>query len=473
MTEKLFQQFIYWGVWLIIPILWELLAGFISSVLVAFKHYLKKPEKAISFYPKVTILIPIYNSQKTLKMCLQSILNQNYPIEQIEVFLIDNGSSDRSRDIFVKFQEKNPELKIWWYTSGQGKSKALNKGIFGSTGNYVINIDSDGWLDANAVKNTIERFESNESISCLTGVVLTDPVLIEKTENKLLKAAQLCELFEYTESFLVGRNFQAMFNSMYTLAGAFSAFRREALLKSQMYNSETLGEDTHMTFQIKTFVGGKIDMCEDAFLFVDPIESLNKIYIQRQRWQRAELEVARLFTKQHMGGIADFITKPAVRKLVSDHTLIFPRLIWFFAMIYLYFINYPLKLLVGANVLIYAAYLFNSFVYINVSGLYLKTQTKTKKYIFRHWYICFILPFYRFMIYWIRLAGIINSLTTDSKWSTKTFSEEISEVRGGIVKGIKKRMPLLDKLKSYISQEPGMYSSPGRSHHSRNTEKHI
>ncbi|MCX7922677.1 MAG: putative glycosyltransferase, exosortase G system-associated [Clostridia bacterium] len=450
--NKLFQQFLYWGAWLIIPFLWEIAIGFLSAVL-AFIRYYRLKEESADYYPRVSVLIPVYNSQNTLDMCLQSIVEQDYPKDNIEVFLIDNGSKDGSYNIFIDFQEKHPDLKLWWYNSEQGKSKALNKGIFSSSGKYVINIDSDGCLDKNAIKNVVKRFESDDEIACMTGVILIDPGLIQKTKGFFLKMLRVCELFEYSESFLVGRNFQSTFNSMYTLAGAFSCFKREALMKTQMYNCETIGEDTHMTFQIRNFVGGKTVMCENAFFYVDPIENLDKLYIQRQRWQRAELEVASLFTNQHMGGILGFITKPTMRKLVSDHTLTFPRLIWFFAMIYLYFINYPLSLLIGANVLIYISYVLNSFVYLGVSAMYLKQQSDVKRYILKRWYMCFVLPLYRFVVYWVRVAGIINSLTTESRWRTQTFTEEINALKDGAAIRLKGRLPILRQIRKIFNNE--------------------
>lgn len=449
-NSRLFQQFVYWGVWLIIPLLWEIFIGIASAVVVFFNSF-KKRGAEFDYYPRVTILIPVYNSQSTLKACLKSIVDQNYPVDCIEVFLIDNGSIDGSFDIFEEFQGSHHELRIWWFNSSQGKSKALNKGIFASSGKYIINIDSDGCLERNAIRNVVGRFEANPEVACLTGVVLTDPALIEVTVNPILKAIRLCELYEYTESFLIGRNYQSIFNSMYTLAGAFSCFRRETLIRTQMYNSETLGEDTHMTFQIKKQKGGKLLMCENAFFYVDPIENPDKIYTQRQRWQRAELEVASLFTSDHIGGIVDFITKPAVRKLISDHTLTFPRMMWFFGMIYLYFINYPLELLVGANLLMYAVYLLNSFIYLCVSSRYLHEQRNTRQYILRHWYICLLLPVYRFIIFWVRVAGIINSMKTESKWRTQTFSEEVRTVRKGIRDNTAGRLPVLEQLRRLIN----------------------
>lgn len=363
----------FWGIWIIIPFVWELLAGFISMA-VATAEFLKKDRDSPAYAPEVSILIPVHNSQKTLKNCLASIAAQEYPKEKMEVVLIDNGSRDKSYEVFRAFQEGQPELRLWWVESEKGKANALNKGIFGSKGKYIINIDSDGCLDKQAVKNVVARFEADDRIACMTGVVLVDPGLIEKSGSRLLKTLRRCELFEYTESFLVGRNYQSVFNSMYTMAGAFSCFRRETLMKTQLYNSETLGEDAHMSFQIKDFAGGRMLLCENAFFFVDPIESLDKLYIQRQRWQRAELEVARLFTHMHLGGIKGFLKSPSMRSLISDHTLTFPKLIWLFAMFCLYFMNYPLTLLLGANFLIILRLCIHR-VYLSADGFSLPFGT--------------------------------------------------------------------------------------------------
>lgn len=322
-TKVLLQQFIFWGVWIIIPLLWEVITGFASVAVVIIK-YLKKSCIQLEYYPRVTVIIPAYNSQKTLEACLKSVFNQSYPVDKIEVFVIDNGSKDGSYDRFNEFQLANPHLNMWWYRSIEGKSKALNKGIFGCTSKYLINLDSDGKLDENAIKNIVARYESNEKISGMTGVVLIDPQLVEKTEGRMLKTLRLCEFYEYVEAFLVGRNFQSVTNTMYTLAGAFSSFRKEVLMKTQMYNSETVGEDTHMTYQIRQFAGGRITMCEDAFFYVDPIDSLDRLYIQRQRWQRGQLEVAKLFDTISIGNFFDYFKKFSMRIIVSDHTLAFP-----------------------------------------------------------------------------------------------------------------------------------------------------
>lgn len=452
LNDRVLRELIFWGVWLLIPFLWEIFTGIASAVFVLLK-FLKPGKEESEYSAEVTLLIPVYNSEHTLGVCLKSIKEQDYPAEKMEVILIDNGSTDGSYRIFEQFQQDSKPLRLWWHSSRQGKSKALNKGIFSSTGKYIINIDSDGILDKKAVRSMVARFEAGEDIGGMTGVVLINSVMIEETKDWLLRLLQRNEFFEYAESFLVGRNYFSSFNAMYTFSGAFSAFRRDALVKTQMYSSETLGEDTHMTFQLKKFGGGKALLCETAFFYTDPIESLDRLYIQRQRWQRGELEVASLFIEEHTGGIRGFIRKPTMRQIISDHTLAFPRLVWFFAMLYLYFINYPLRLLVGANLLLYGLYVLNSLVYMGAAALYLRPQPETRRYLLRHWYVCFMLPLYRFVVYWIRLAGIINSHSAQSQWKTSTLTQEVGTVRSELVRKTRQRLPFLWTLRKWINRE--------------------
>lgn len=424
-SSRIVRDLIFWGSWLLIPLLWEYAVGLISAVVLFIKRVMKQAAVQLPFYPLVSVLIPVYNSEKTLELCLQSVAGQEYPADKLEVLLLNNGKRDESYTIFQRFQERHPNIRVRWYDAVSGKSKALNKGISNCCGKYIVNIDSDGWLDSRAIGRLVNRFEADPAIASMTGVILIDPELIDRTENPVLKQIQCCEQFEYMESFLVGRNFHSLFNSMYTLAGACSAFRRDALMRTSLYNFETVGEDTHMTFQIRESGGGRIVLCPDAFFYVDPIEGLDKLYAQRQRWQRGQLEVGKLFMEMHLGSIHEFFTKFSLRILISDHTLAFPRLIWIFGMIYMYFNDYPLKLLLGANALLYLLYVLNSSVFLLVSVCYLTDQHAMRRFALKNGLTVFWLPVFRFIVYWMRIAGIINSVTTEAKWNRKSFSDEV------------------------------------------------
>lgn len=147
---------------------------------------------------------------------------------------------------------------MWWLKSENGKAKALNKGIYLAQGEYIINIDSDGYLHKDAIKNMIIDFEMDKDIDALTGVILVDNNLIKQRNNNLLKLLKICEMFEYAESFLVGRLFESKYNRLFSMAGAFSGFRREQILNTDLYNANTLCGDTHMTLQIKLIKNGKV-----------------------------------------------------------------------------------------------------------------------------------------------------------------------------------------------------------------------
>lgn len=447
MSEELIREFMFWGIWLVIPLLVDIISGIISGASVLL-DYFKKKEAELHYLPHITILIPVYNSEKTLESCLKSVVEQNYPLKNITVLLINNGPKNDAYNIYCSFQEKFPKLRMWWIDSSEGKAKALNKGLYVSEGKYIINIDSDGVLDKNAVMRVVEKFENNSEIYAMTGVVLIDDKLIEKGSNLKLKLMQRCELFEYTEAFLIGRAFQSKMNTMFTLAGAFSCYRKDIVLKTQLYNNETLGEDTHMTSQIRNLSKGRIALCEDAYFYVDPIESLDKLYIQRQRWQRGEVEVSSLFSGLNFRGKEGL--KNILRyTMLKDHTLVFPRFIWLFAMVYLAFMDYPLKLIFGANIIMYLVYMLNSLIYFLIARLYLKELKGYRSYMGRHFYTILLLPLYRLGVFFARVAGIINSVEKHSSWNTRTLTNE----KELIEKKLRKNLKYFFKLREWVNND--------------------
>lgn len=446
MNSSLIREFLFWGIWLIIPIIIDI-AGGIASGIIVLKEYIKKQRVELEFLPHVTILIPVYNSSKTLYGCLESIAQQNYPLKNIMVLLINNGPKDSSHDIFCSFQEKHPSIRIWWVDSSQGKAKALNKGLYMAEGKYIINIDSDGMLERNAVRRVVEKFESNLDIFAMTGVILTNNNLIDKTKKIWLRLIQRCELFEYTEAFLVGRGFQSYNNTMFTLAGAFSCYRKDIVLRTQLYNNETLGEDTHMTSQIRELLKGKIALCEDAFFFVDPVEDVDKLYIQRQRWQRGQIEVSSLFS--NFGEGKKGLSKVLRYTMIKDHTLVFPRFIWIFAMMYLILFDYPISLVVGANILMYTLYSLSSLMYFFIGKLYLREQKNVISYMDKHCYTIMLLPIYRFIVYFIRVAGIINSIEKKSSWNTRTFTDEKNIIK----EKFGSKLKIYYKIKGWVNND--------------------
>lgn len=451
--SRSFREIIFWMAWIIIPFIMEIIPAIAGFFILLRKKRLLKRKAFSGKMPQITIIIPVYNSAGTLKGCIESVYKSNYPNELIDIILVDNKSTDNSFEVFTICQKEFKGLSMRYLNSRQGKSKALNMALFNSYGKYIINIDSDGKLHKDAIKNMVLRFEQNADIHCMTGAILTDMEDIDNTKESFLKLIRKCEFFEYAQAFLAGRNFESELNSIYTLSGAFSAFRKSTILKTQLYNSETVCEDTHITFQVRKLLKKRVHLCENALFFVEPIENFYKLYVQRQRWQRGEMEVLHMFFKNKTFSAAGFLNDFMVRVLMYDHTFAFPRMIWYFALIFLVFMNYPVYLVAGSIFVLYLLYVLCAFLfYINVR-MYIKEYKNIQKYYSKKWYLVFLMPIFNFIVFWMRFAGIINSIKIPGKWKTMDLKDEHQAFYNIIKLDFKVLNNMTKKLKSIINKK--------------------
>ncbi len=104
---------------------------------------------------KISIIIPIYNTQDYLTRCFQSILDQDYPF--FEVILLDDGSQDRSGEICDQWSKKDNRFRTI-HTENKGQSSARNLGIEESTGEYITFIDSDDYVSSDYLSYLLSLF---------------------------------------------------------------------------------------------------------------------------------------------------------------------------------------------------------------------------------------------------------------------------------------------------------------------------
>lgn len=113
---------------------------------------------------KVSIIIPIYNTEDYLEKCIISVLNQTY--KNLEIILINDGSSDSSADIAKKYVEMDKRV-LYFEQKNSGVSSARNYGLDLATGDYILFIDSDDWVESTIVEKLLNRMHShNVDISC-------------------------------------------------------------------------------------------------------------------------------------------------------------------------------------------------------------------------------------------------------------------------------------------------------------------
>lgn len=94
--------------------------------------------------PKISIIVPIYNAEKYIDKCIESIINQTF--KDIEIILINDGSSDGSRNIIDRYAKKDKRI-IAIYQENSGPSVARNKGIKIAKGKYIGFVDSDDYIE--------------------------------------------------------------------------------------------------------------------------------------------------------------------------------------------------------------------------------------------------------------------------------------------------------------------------------------
>lgn len=94
--------------------------------------------------PLISIIIPVYNVEKYLPQCLDSVIGQTY--KNIEIICVNDGSTDGSLDILKKYERRSNRIKIITQKN-EGLSSARNVGIKECTGDYIMFLDSDDWID--------------------------------------------------------------------------------------------------------------------------------------------------------------------------------------------------------------------------------------------------------------------------------------------------------------------------------------
>lgn len=132
---------------------------------------------------KVTIVIPIYNADKYLAECLDSVISQTY--KNLEIILVNDGSKDNSEKIALEYAKNNKRI-IYIYQNNSGVSSARNLGISKSSGEYICFIDSDDYICKDFIYNLVDDMEKYSvditTTATTTKECLIDDNIVEKVE---------------------------------------------------------------------------------------------------------------------------------------------------------------------------------------------------------------------------------------------------------------------------------------------------
>lgn len=113
---------------------------------------------------KVSVIVPIYNGEKYLEECLDSILNQT--VKDIEIICVDDGSTDRSNEILEKYSSNDARIRIY-HQENQFAGIARNTGMKYAEGKYILFLDGDDFFDSSMVEKLYNKSEQDKADICV------------------------------------------------------------------------------------------------------------------------------------------------------------------------------------------------------------------------------------------------------------------------------------------------------------------
>ena len=122
-----------------------------------------------------SIIIAVYNAEKYLVETIESVINQTFDFKNTQIILVDNGSTDKSKDICLDYNKKYPDNITYLYQKKSGKATARNNGLDTATGKYVNFLDSDDKLDLNVLQDVFELFENANDLIDVAVIPGYDP----------------------------------------------------------------------------------------------------------------------------------------------------------------------------------------------------------------------------------------------------------------------------------------------------------
>lgn len=229
------------------------------------------PRTKLSHYPSVTIIVPCWNEEKTVAGTIHSLLALNYPKNKLKIFVVDDGSTDRTWDTMQTFAG-NPQVALFRKENG-GKHTAVNLGIEKAATELIGCLDADSFVEKNALIEIAHAFNEDPSMMAAT------PVLVVHEPKTILQKMQETEY--HTGAFL--KRMLSPLDAINVTPGPFSIFRKEVFEQIGLYKKAHNTED--MEFALRMQANHlRIRNVHTARVHTSTPGTLYKLYRQRLRW---------------------------------------------------------------------------------------------------------------------------------------------------------------------------------------------
>lgn len=252
-----------------------------GSLLFYFRRERKEPFP-LKESPLVSILVPCYNEEETVRETIAHLLNLNYL--NYEIIMINDGSTDGTAVVAKELALKHKNVRFIDLQKNSGKANALHLGLLASRGEFLVCIDSDALLDKNALLYMIPHFtteHNGERVGAVTG----NPRV--RNRSSLLARMQLVEYASIIGSI---KRTQRVLGKIMTVSGVIVAFRKKALMDVGLWDRDMITEDIAVTWKLqKRFWDVRYEPNAICWMLVP--ETIRGIWNQRVRWAQGGVEV--------------------------------------------------------------------------------------------------------------------------------------------------------------------------------------
>ncbi len=230
----------------------------------------------VGFTPTVSVVIAAYNEEKVIARTIQSLLDSDYP--HLEILVVDDGSRDDTSGVVARAFGDEPRVRLFRKENG-GKASALNRGLASATGEIFISLDADTLFAKDTVWQLTRHF-ANPRIGAVSG-----NVRVGNAHNIWTRWQSI----EYITSQNFDRRGYDLLDCITVVPGAVGALRRSAVMAVGGYTSDTLAEDTDLTWKMRR-AGWRIVNDNSAMAYTEAPETLHSLAKQRFRWAFGTLQ---------------------------------------------------------------------------------------------------------------------------------------------------------------------------------------
>jgi len=237
-------------------------------------------EKKLIGEPFFTTIVPAYNEEDSILGTLQSLVNLDYPEGKKEIIVVNDGSTDNTKELVEKFILDNPSSNITLISQeNKGKGRAMNEGLKIAKGEYFACLDADSFIASDALKKMLPVFEEDKDVAAVC------PLLKVRKPESILQKVQWCEyIINMFYKFL-----NSKINCIHVTPGPFSVYKTSVIRDLGGFSEETITEDLEIAIRLQKHQY-KITQLFGTIVETVAPTTWKELFWQRIRWYKGSVD---------------------------------------------------------------------------------------------------------------------------------------------------------------------------------------